>query len=642
MLGLVTTLLLGSLSLSAQPASLTLTPKASARLTLVAMDDKGQPLPNAKVRLTTSLGEVSVAKAEGKGRFTARFTPPPEHYPQVALVLAEVESNGQRFHCWLALPLLAQASLEVETKPLATVKVTIGDKTFGPRTANKAGHATVPAVVPPGIPTATVSAVDRAGNTTNKPLPLPGHAFPRIRTWSSVDSASWADAKETSFYVFCVKADGTPLTGPEALGAHATLGKLGGPRATPEGDLELTYRAPGDVGPGADTVTLHAEGTGDVTLAVKVLPGPPTALREELTPDTYVAGTEKPVRIRTFQVDAHGNTVGETPEATLTTEAGKVEHNGSQQSLQVPDVFDGQQTLEVKATLGALRGAGAVKLQSGTAKTATFGHHLGKLRAGHKLTLTLTARDEYGNLASHQRLTVTAEGGGAAHVEEQAPGVYSVSYSIPKNRDGELRLHARVGSAPLGTSDDFSVLPYQRPWGVTAGALVGFGANHQYKMLEERPSVAVRLGSSEAELLAEVQFTQQGGTFTSANADFGNNGDPYATVSVSHVQTFSADLGLRYSLPLTASTSLYALGAVGVSNVNSSLQGVPPPANPPVQTNALFGGAVLRGALGASWHLGPGRLYLQAEYTFMQVTGQQISGNLDTVGAAVGYQFNVY
>jgi len=101
--------LLAAAALSAQPAKMVLGKDASADLTLRAP-------AGAKVTWSTSVGTVSDASRAGDA-WHAKFNPPSLHSPSVALVLAQVDEDGDRELHWLAIPLSGSDTLEVETRP---------------------------------------------------------------------------------------------------------------------------------------------------------------------------------------------------------------------------------------------------------------------------------------------------------------------------------------------------------------------------------------------------------------------------------------------------------------------------------------------------------------------------------------------
>src|SRR5580704_13706464 len=144
-------LVLGAVSLRAEPASLVLERGGTARVEIQVTGEGGQPVPDAKVGLSSSVGSFSAVEALGGGRFQARYLPPAERYPNIAMVWATVETGAKRQWGWLSLPLLARATLQIDTKPRAQVTATLAARSFGPATADARGHLSLPAVVPPGL-----------------------------------------------------------------------------------------------------------------------------------------------------------------------------------------------------------------------------------------------------------------------------------------------------------------------------------------------------------------------------------------------------------------------------------------------------------------------------------------------------------
>jgi hypothetical protein len=187
-------------SLSAHPAKLVLGKDAGAELTLRAP-------AGAKVTLSTSVGTVSAPTHAGD-LWSARFTPPPLKSPSVALVLAQIEQDGGRELSWLAIPLSGSDTMEIETRPGASVRAEVAGTTVGPVIADSSGTARLPMVVAPGVNTATLHITDKLGNSSDKPLDLEPPPFSRVRVAARSAGASTATPAELE--IFVVRPDGTP------------------------------------------------------------------------------------------------------------------------------------------------------------------------------------------------------------------------------------------------------------------------------------------------------------------------------------------------------------------------------------------------------------------------------------------------
>ncbi|HET7785321.1 MAG TPA: hypothetical protein VFL36_05085 [Myxococcales bacterium] len=187
-------------TLTAQPPRLVLGKDAGAELEV-------QAPAGARVALSSSVGTVGAPRRDGDA-VRARYTPPALHSPSVALVLAQIELEGRRELQWLAIPLAGSDTMEIETRPGASVQATVAGSTLGPVKADRKGMVRLPMVVPPGVKSATLQITDKLGNVSERPLDLDPPPFSRLRLASRQASASAATAAEVE--IFVVKPDGSP------------------------------------------------------------------------------------------------------------------------------------------------------------------------------------------------------------------------------------------------------------------------------------------------------------------------------------------------------------------------------------------------------------------------------------------------
>lgn len=207
----LSTLLAISVTLSADPGTLTLGKDGSARIEVRVRGPFGRALPSAKVSLSTNVGAVGDLQPAGDGAFTAAFTPPRSRAPAVALIGAEAEVDGDHALGWLALPLSGSDSMTLETKPYASVHLRIADREFGPAVANAKGEVQIQVVVPPGVDKATMHVEDPLGNTADRQLDLDPPPFPRMRVLP-VGSPQAPAGESVELQAFLVRRDGSPDT----------------------------------------------------------------------------------------------------------------------------------------------------------------------------------------------------------------------------------------------------------------------------------------------------------------------------------------------------------------------------------------------------------------------------------------------
>ncbi len=131
-----------------------------------------------KPNLSVSVGRVSALTPAGAGVWTATFSPPEGGFPQRVLVVASAE-DGNRL-VFDQFDLFGHPSIETKSEPRATVKVTVGNQTFGPLQADSKGKLRLTVLAPPGVAKARVTATDSAGNARETDLPLGAPDFNRL------------------------------------------------------------------------------------------------------------------------------------------------------------------------------------------------------------------------------------------------------------------------------------------------------------------------------------------------------------------------------------------------------------------------------------------------------------------------------
>lgn len=149
-------------------------------------------------RLWCSTGTLTPLEARGGDRFVARWTAPAETRPTVAMMAAIDDDAGEAATAEVQLG--ARSEIPVDTEPGAQVVVTM----HGRRTtahANAAGKARVLAWVWPGERTATVTALDAAGNATTHEVTLELARAPRVFLLAPAAAAPDAPVRIWAFAV---------------------------------------------------------------------------------------------------------------------------------------------------------------------------------------------------------------------------------------------------------------------------------------------------------------------------------------------------------------------------------------------------------------------------------------------------------
>jgi len=158
-------------ALTMNPPQLVLGQDATATLNISLSGGPSQPLDGVDLDIRASAGTVANVTHLGGGKFTALYTPPPQPFPQLALITVADRRDPTRTYGSMAISLIGKASFPVTGLPNSRVIVKVADREFGPIQADGAGKAVVPLVVAPGFDKGTLVSV--VGDTRKEdPLDL--------------------------------------------------------------------------------------------------------------------------------------------------------------------------------------------------------------------------------------------------------------------------------------------------------------------------------------------------------------------------------------------------------------------------------------------------------------------------------------
>ena len=146
----------------------------------------------APTRTFATVGTLEMPRPTGApGHYAARYLPPPERSPQVALLVVEFGDGPQRPRGMLRLPLHGVTEMALRTSSSAAVTLRVGERSFGPVTADHNGHVKIPIEVPPGLRTGIARAVDHDGNVKETEVDLQPAPFRRVLVVAP-PSSRWA------------------------------------------------------------------------------------------------------------------------------------------------------------------------------------------------------------------------------------------------------------------------------------------------------------------------------------------------------------------------------------------------------------------------------------------------------------------
>jgi hypothetical protein len=193
----------GALSLTIEPPLLVLGRDTSASVTVRGLPSSTQP----DLAVLTSAGRLGPWEASADG-WVARYEPPKENYPQVAMIAVVDRMRSTDFAVG-TLPLYGNVSFPVRGIPGGSVTLEVGKETFGPVTADETGRARVPIIVPPGVSTGTVRSVFGAEREESQ-LDLRLPAFQRVALLPSMDAVPADGAAAVPVYALVVDELGQP------------------------------------------------------------------------------------------------------------------------------------------------------------------------------------------------------------------------------------------------------------------------------------------------------------------------------------------------------------------------------------------------------------------------------------------------
>jgi len=446
--------------LTATPAKLVLGTAETCELLLEGEADLPEP------RLSANVGTLEAAVKEGPGRWRARYTPPTRRYPQVAIVAA-LFGDGRQAH--VAIPLWGQGEAVIKTRARARIEaVRIGERTFGPATADEQGVATVPVIVPPGVEKAYngAQAIDLG-------LPQTVHFHAALER-TSADADRPATLRG---FVWAVTPEGAPRED-GAVDLAASRGEAVAGAAVGPGVRPLTWTLPPGPRETAQlTVRLKAEPELAQSLAVTRSPGQATRLALSFDRERVVAG-ETLVLAKLVAQDAQGNPA--SPRFSLATSLGSAEppkevSSGTFEArLAVPAAFGGRTELEVSAvgedgqplasaTLPLVPAEATLSLEPKAAQADADGFS--------EVALKVKAQDRFGNAAGVPQARATL---GGAKLEPVAEGEWILRYEAPRRSEpADDTVTVSVGS--MVEKGNISLVP--RGQGFEAAAKVGFIGN---------------------------------------------------------------------------------------------------------------------------------------------------------------------
>ncbi|HEX3696937.1 MAG TPA: hypothetical protein VH374_16290 [Polyangia bacterium] len=310
------------------------------------------PGANVIVRGVANVGRVDPPKpGSAPGRFVSRYLTPQEQFPQVAVIVVEARAGEQSARGVIRLPLCAPTEMPFRTDPHAQVTLRVGDRLFGPTSADAGGKVKLPIIVPPGVGIGQARAVDGNGNLSETIVDLQPTAYPRA-VIVAPPALVVGTLVELSVYATEPRGEPTPT---KLIALRPSRGVAHALEPGPGGEARFLYEAPS----GVDVITFEASKSGDPAasfqLTTNLHAGP--AKKLTLTPSTnwLVIGSGQDARVGVAAEDRFGNPVA-CNAVTLTSAGQKLSVDVSQTGdvsalVRAPERFGGKDAITVEAAL---------------------------------------------------------------------------------------------------------------------------------------------------------------------------------------------------------------------------------------------------------------------------------------------------
>jgi hypothetical protein len=431
-------------------------------------------------RTLANVGVLEAPRPAGApGHFTARFVPPAERFPQVALLVVEFAGGAQRLRGVLRLPLRGTTNVPLRTSPQASVTIRVGDQSFGPVVADRQGHVEVPVEVPPGTRSGVARAVDRNGNIKETEVDLQPAPFSRVLILAPASFEVGSLAEVT------VRAldPGGALAAPGRLSLRASEGLIHPVGKGVPGEARFLVEVPRRVGAGAVALTAAAAGTpvARADLAVPLLAGPPHALSLSPSARRLVIGGGAQSRIVVSAHDRFGNpTSAEGAEAIVDDAPAPLRFMASGLAFLVvppPLFYDGRERIVVVVKLREARAVQEVFLTGGPPAQLSIAAAEPRLVADgwRSAELRVRAFDRNGTPTMIPGLSWDTPGGHIRHVRVPHEGEYIADFVPDRARDIHQELVAVAAGQALRASVTVEVVP--PPVHVLVGASIGVFTN---------------------------------------------------------------------------------------------------------------------------------------------------------------------
>lgn len=425
----------GALRLAVEPARPILAGDVVVEVRVAA------PAEVEELSLTASAGRIEGLRRLPGGGFAARYRPPAERIPQVAIVAATARTARGLEDGWVAIPMSGRGTARVRGEPGSAVSLRVGDRTFGPQTAGSDGVAAIPVVVPPGI---------REGHQGYRPIDLHVPETSLVHVVADRVSVQADREEKVRVVAYVVAPHGAARRG-DAPVLEPSRGTVTVAEREAGAFVGTWTLPPGPAGEERLVVRLPSAPSSRAVARVTSLAGPPAVVAVSIDRAELVAGGEgASVLARTL--DAAGNPVP----AALALEASGGVLEGVEEKrpgVVVARLSAGRALHADEAVVTAtapqlgIAGSRAVPLRPAKPAMAHFARRAVVWGDGRRATvLQVVVADRFGNPVAAEPV-VTAAHGKILGVSGAGRGAYDVRYVAPAvDRPTPDALVAQVGT----------------------------------------------------------------------------------------------------------------------------------------------------------------------------------------------------
>ncbi|MGC4114041.1 MAG: hypothetical protein QM765_05165 [Myxococcales bacterium] len=590
-----------------------------------APGDEDRPL-----RAAVNVGTLEVPVRVGPGLYRALFRPPPEPFPQVALIALWREGGPQAPVEVLRLPLVGRTRVPIGATPGAELTVRLDDYTFGPVVVGPSGLVEVPLIVLPGVSEAEVLAKSREGTTTRRKVPVQVPEYNRLVA-VAVPHALRPDGK-TPVRIEVFHSALSSLS-PQQVRVAASLGTVSLQESRP-GHLTFAYVPPAD--PPVSTAELEVSLENDLasraTLSVDLLLPSPTRISLNLPQNPVPADGRTVVLAEIRLLDEQGLGLAGYPvrlEADgvplpVTESGGGLYRAQFTTPLQLPSSRAVSFEASLRTGRVELLAHKQVKLlRSSVPATVRWQGALQPLpadgRAGPRLAFEV--RDNAGRPVAGAPLKAAVSHGAVGPVEDKGGGRYEVGFrppaELPPGGDVQVRITDAEGALDQTEAVPLRPDPGRLLLGLRVGYVHSLSAQHG-------PRVGLAATLRLCHLLLEL------------GAGLSTAGQQVRSGELSsRSEAIVVPVSLRAGWELLASphwsVTAGAGGVVAWARVANDLAGV----GSHVGYGAMAFGSVAR-------QLGPGQAFLDLSLAWAPVRGASFDLQAGGLALELGYRIRVF